>query len=93
MVLLIAPSANHRILFRAREKQRMLRTANAMAIAGLAFLAAAVICVIMLITDYLYGVETTVAVTAVTGVAFAGLWYGLPLVRRARGGVAPEDEL
>jgi hypothetical protein len=34
-----------------------------------------------------------VAVTAVTGVAFAGLWYGLPLVRRARGGVAPEDEL
>jgi hypothetical protein len=93
MILLIAPSANHRILFRAREKQQMLRTANAMAIAGLAFLAAAVICVLMLIADYLYGGATTVVVTVLTALGFGALWYGLPLRRRMRGGVAPEDEL
>jgi uncharacterized protein involved in cysteine biosynthesis len=92
-ILLIAPSANHRILFRAREKPRMLRTANVLAIAGLAFLAAAVTCVVLMITDYLYGTETTVAVTATVGLAFALLWYAMPLRRRLRGGVAPEDEL
>jgi O-antigen/teichoic acid export membrane protein len=40
-ILLIAPSANHRILFRAREKAELLKLANVLTIAGLAFLAAA----------------------------------------------------
>jgi uncharacterized protein DUF6328 len=81
-ILLIAPSANHRILFRAREKQRLLRRANWMMIAGLGFLAAAIVCVVMLVTDFLYGAETTAAVSAVTGVGFAVLWYLVPLRRR-----------
>jgi hypothetical protein len=92
-VLLIAPSANHRILFRAREKPRLLKLANALTIAGLAFLAAAVVCVVMLITDYLYGAQTTAVVAGATGLAFAVLWYLVPLRQRWRGGVAPEDEL
>ena len=92
-VLLIAPSAQHRILFRAREKPQLLRLANALTIVGLGFLAAAVVCVVMLITDYLYGAETTVIVTALTALGFATLWYLVPLRRRMRGGVAPEDEL
>jgi hypothetical protein len=49
--------------------------------------------VVLLITDYLYGVETTIAVTAVTGTVFAVLWYLLPLRRRIRGGVDPADQL
>ena len=92
-ILLIAPSANHRILFRAREKAQLMRLANGLTIAGLAFLAAAVVCVVVLITDYLYGSETTVVVGALTGLGFAVLWYLVPLARRMRGGVAPEDEL
>jgi hypothetical protein len=91
--LLIAPSAYHRILFRAREKDTLLKTANRLTIVGLGFLAAAVVCVVLLITDYLYGVETTIAVTAVTGTVFAVLWYLLPLRRRIRGGVDPADQL
>ena len=92
-ILLIAPSANHRILFRAREKIRLLRTANAQSIVGLGFLAAAVVCVVLLITDYLYGTETTAAVTVATALGFAFLWYLMPLRRRLRGGVEPDDEL
>jgi len=92
-ILLIAPSANHRILFRAREKIRLLRTANTLSIAGLGFLAAAVVCVVLLVTDYLYGTATTVVVTAATALGFAFLWYVVPLRRRMRGGVAPGDEL
>ena len=33
-VLLIAPSAQHRILWRARDKEALLRRANALALAG-----------------------------------------------------------
>ena len=92
-ILLIAPSANHRILFRAREKAQLMRMANALTIVGLAFLAAAVVCVVVLITDYLYGTETTAVVGVLTGLGFAVLWYLVPLTRRLRGGVDPEDEL
>lgn len=92
-ILLIAPSANHRILFRAREKAELLKLANVLTIAGLAFLAAAVVCVVMLITDFLYGAGTTAVVAGLTGLGFAVLWYLVPLRRRWRGGVAPEDKL
>jgi hypothetical protein len=79
---LIAPSAHHRILFRAREKEHLLRTANALAIAGIGFLAAAIVGVLTLITDYLYGTTTTIIVTAMSAAVFAALWYALPLRRR-----------
>ena len=79
---LIAPSAHHRILFRAREKEHLLRTANALAIAGIGFLAAAIVGVLTLITDYLYGTTTTIIVTATAATVFAALWYALPLRRR-----------
>jgi uncharacterized protein involved in cysteine biosynthesis len=79
---LIAPSAHHRILFRAREKQHLLRTANRLAIAGMGFLAAAIVGVLTLITDYLSGTETTIVVTAIGAGVFAALWYALPLRRR-----------
>ena len=92
-ILLIAPSANHRILFRAREKPALLKRSNVMTIAGLGFLAAAVVAVVMLITDYLYGTETTVVVTAIVALGFAVLWYLVPLRQRASGAVAPKDQL
>jgi hypothetical protein len=81
-VLLIAPSAQHRILFRAREKKRLLLTANGLAIAGMGFLAAAIVGVLTLITDFLYGTTTTIVVTAAAAGAFGALWYALPLRRR-----------
>ena len=80
--LLIAPSAQHRILFRAREKQALLRTANRLAIAGVGFLAAAIVGVLVLISDVLFHAGTTVAVGVVATLVFAGLWYAWPLSRR-----------
>src|SRR5204862_8041495 len=52
--LLIAPSSYHRIRFRQREKERMLFTANKLAIAGTVFLALAVTGVVYLVTDVLF---------------------------------------
>ena len=92
-ILLIAPSANHRMLFRTREKPEVLKLANREAIVGMAFLAAAVVAVILLITDYLYGDETTAVAAGLSGLGFGFFWYLIPLRRRIRGGVAPEDQL
>jgi hypothetical protein len=81
---LIAPTAYHRIQFRERDKEQMLLTSNHFAIVGTAFLAAAIALVVWLITDVLFGGGLTVIVTAALALLLAWLWYGLPLLRRAR---------
>jgi len=83
-VLLIAPSAYHRIVFAQGQKGRVVRTSNGFAIAGLAFLALAIVGVLLLITAYLFGTETAVYVATGAALAFAFFWYALPLYRRFR---------
>jgi hypothetical protein len=56
--------------------------ANRLTIAGLGFLAAAMSGVVWLITDVLYGGTATAIATATTALAFAVVWYVLPVVRR-----------
>ena len=82
-VLLIAPTAYHRLRWRQRDKERMLVTANRLSIAGTVFLALAMIAVVFLITDVLYGGWIVVVVPGAVAILFAWFWYGLPLVRRA----------
>jgi hypothetical protein len=83
-VLLIAPSAYHRIRFRQHDKEQMLRTANRLAIAGTVFLALAMTCTVFVISDVLFGAAPTAAVTAVAAGLFLWFWYALPLSRRLR---------
>jgi predicted membrane channel-forming protein YqfA (hemolysin III family) len=81
--LMVAPSAYHRINFRAKDKEQMLRTANALMISGLGFLAISIIGAVVLVADYLYGSTTTTVACAVVGVLlFTGLWFALPVIRR-----------
>src|SRR5919109_5578243 len=49
--LLIAPSAWHRLHFRQKDKEHLIVTSNRLAIAGLGFLALAMIGAVMLIAD------------------------------------------
>jgi heme O synthase-like polyprenyltransferase len=83
--LLIAPSAYHRIQWRQRDKEHMLRTANRLAIAGTVFLAAGMTGAVFLITDVLFHAAWAAAIAAAVGGVFGWLWYGLPLFRRAKG--------
>jgi hypothetical protein len=80
-VCLIAPTAQHRIEFRAQHKEQILFMANRLAILGLGFLAIAMTGAILLITDVLYGSTTTLIVTGAVGLAFALLWYLIPMRR------------
>ncbi|HEX8075672.1 MAG TPA: DUF6328 family protein [Thermoleophilaceae bacterium] len=82
VALLIAPSAQHRILFRRHQKERLLLAANTQTIAGLGFLALAMTGVVMLITDLLFRTGTVVVVTGAVALLFAVLWYVAPLIRR-----------
>jgi hypothetical protein len=81
--LLIAPSAYHRINFREHDKEQMLLTSNGLAIAGLVFLALAIVGAVALIADFIYGPAVPILCTGVGVVLFAALWFTLPLVRRS----------
>ena len=83
-VLLIAPSAYHRLRFREHDKERMLITANRLAIAGTIFLAFAMTSAVYLVTDLVFHTTLTVIITALTAGAFAWFWYGLPLMRKTQ---------
>jgi predicted membrane channel-forming protein YqfA (hemolysin III family) len=82
--LLISPSAYHRLRFRERDKEQMLRTANRLAIVGTIFLAIAMTSAVYLVTDLVFQATFTVIVTALTAATFAWFWYGLALVRKAQ---------
>jgi hypothetical protein len=78
---LIAPTAHHRIEFRAQDKKRIVFQATRLSIAGLALLAAAMTGAVMLITDMLYRSTTVAIVAAAIGLLFALLWFAWPVKR------------
>jgi hypothetical protein len=81
--LLIAPSAYHRLTFRYQQKHRLVFVSNRLAIAGLATLALAMTCAVMLVTNFLFGTVATTVVTSVLVLGmFAVLWVALPMRRR-----------
>jgi hypothetical protein len=83
-VLLMAPTAYHRVTFRYQQKRKLIFYANRFAIGGLAFLALAMTGAIVLVTDFLFSTTATVVVGALAVLAFGFLWFGLPLQRRLR---------
>ena len=78
-VLLIAPSIHHRVRFRQGDKDRLLRVANHLTIAGTMLLALAIGGAVFLVSDMLFGVTTASAI-AVGGLALVGIvWFVIPI--------------
>jgi hypothetical protein len=84
--LLIAPSAHHRLLFRQGAREHRLRVGNLLTIFGLIFLVPAMVGVIFVITDLMFGLMGAVAVTVLMALVFGLLWFALPLWYRRNGG-------
>ncbi len=81
--LLIAPSAYHRLNFRARDKWALVEASNRLAIAGLGVLALAMVGVMVLISEVLFGGTAATIAGLLSAAVFAVLWLALPLrVRR-----------
>jgi hypothetical protein len=83
-VFLIAPSAQHRILFRQQDKARLLKRSNVLALIGMIFVALAITGVVLLITDLLFSTTAVIVTTAGIGLMFALFWFADPLGRRYR---------
>jgi hypothetical protein len=82
IVLLVAPTAWHRALFRRHDKTHLVTVSNRFTIAGLVCVALSTIGVVLLIATLLY--PGAVAALATAGIALALLlcWCLLPLRRR-----------
>jgi Family of unknown function (DUF6328) len=78
---LIAPTATHRLRFHKRDRKYVIESANALLIAGLAFLALAIILAVTLITDYLFDGALRWIWPAVVALVTVVLWFARPLAR------------
>jgi hypothetical protein len=81
-ILLIAPSVHHRLRWREGDKERILRTANQLAIAGTGFLALGMTAAVFLIGDILFKGWWAALTAALVAGGFAWFWFGVPLLRR-----------
>lgn len=86
VLLLITPTAAHRIRWRQADKEALMRMATKTAIVATVFIAAAMTGAVFLVTDFVFGSPATGLVTAPVAAAFILFWYGFPLWRRARDG-------
>jgi hypothetical protein len=84
IVLLITPTATHRIRWRQGDKEALLRLSTRTGIAATVFLAFGMTASVFLITDVLFGEPWTVIAATALGAGFAWFWFGLPLLRRLR---------
>lgn len=77
--LLIAPSAHHRLLWRQGERERRLEMGNTLSIIGLIFLVPAMVGVLFVVTDLIFGSPLALVVTVFLVLFFGALWFALPL--------------
>ena len=81
-VLLMAPTAYHRIRFRQQDKEGMLRWANRFTITGVCLLAIAIGTIVLLVIDVIYELRAAAAIAGAVTALIAWAWFALPLSRR-----------
>jgi uncharacterized protein DUF6328 len=83
-ILLIAPTAYHRILFRLGDKEHLVAVANRFTLAGLTCVALSMAGALLLVTDLLFDAMAIIAgTTALVALGCLVLWCLAPLARRA----------
>lgn len=91
-LLLIAPSAIHRIDFRLIDKGAMVQIANRLAIWGTIFVAIAMVGAMTFITRLLYGAVPATIVAVISTALFTGGWFVMPLRWRRKHPHEPRHE-
>jgi hypothetical protein len=80
--LLLGPVAYHRLVFRQGMKEKLVKTANVMAILGLVTVGLSISASVLLVTGFVAGYTTGGVIAGLVLVMFALLWFALPLTRR-----------
>jgi hypothetical protein len=83
-VCTIAPSAQHRFLFRHDDKGHIVLVSNRIVIAGLGFLALAMCGCLLLVATKLFGTLAGAIAVAIGALPFLIMWFAMPLRRRAQ---------
>lgn len=83
-VLLMAPTAYHRILFRLGDKEYLVAMSNRYTLAGLALVGVAMLGSLMFVTDVLFSTSAAFLALALTTGPIVLCWGVLPLLRRRR---------
>jgi hypothetical protein len=78
-VLLMVPGVWHRLRFRDRDKEDLIRGSTNLTIAATVALAIAMIAVVFLLAEVLYGLTAGIVTASVVGVVIVVLWYVSPL--------------
>jgi hypothetical protein len=81
---MIAPSAQHRFLFRHDDKRHIVFTSNRIVIVGLVFLALAMCGCLLLVATTLFGELAGLLTVVLAALPFAILWFATPLLRRRK---------
>ena len=94
-VLLMAPTAYHRILFRLGDKEHLIAVSNRFTLAGLAFVGVAMLGSLLFVSDVLFGDAVAIVTLALAGLTMVSCWCLAPLRRRrhVRRAAALHDEL
>jgi Family of unknown function (DUF6328) len=82
--LLIAPTAHHRLLFRLRDKENLVRVSNRLAIAGVLVLMVSLTGAILLVADIMFHSPAPALFTTAIGLVFVVAWIVMPVIRRIR---------
>lgn len=85
-ILLMAPTAIHRSLFRRGQKRRIVQIGHRLAIGGLAMLALSIAGALVLVADILFDTTGAVVLGAAVVVLVLALWVALPLAAGRRAG-------
>ena len=83
-IVLIAPVAFHRVLFRQHEKAAVVAFADRALLCGLVLLLVGIASAVLLVLDVVLGRGAAVAGCALVALLAVGLWFAVPGVRRAR---------
>jgi hypothetical protein len=81
--LLIAPSVHHRLLFRRGQRPFIVRTANYLALGGMALLAIGMVAILVLISNVVFGTAAAAVVGGLAALLLVGLWFAIPILRRS----------
>jgi amino acid transporter len=90
-VILITPTAFHRLRFRQGDKEAILRASNRLYLAGITCLGVAMVAVVWLVSEIVFDQRIASFIGIAAAIIVLALWFVLPLRRRFLGDRSPNQ--